>query len=296
MEEGALPHSFSYESMGTTWKVTLWDDLTQSQKEKIEHEVVTKTKHFDQTFSRFIPTSLISMLAEKTGVVEVPSDLVAMLRLYRSLYTPSMQKLNPLIGHTISDLGYDKEYSLTPKTQIRPTPQFLETLKIVDDTHVDLREPVLIDLGALGKGYMVDRIVDILRNEGIEEFLVDGSGDIAYQRMHGVIRAGLEDPEDSSKVIGVIELRGKGAFCASSGARRRWRGYHHTIDPETLTSPTDVLSTWVTADSAALADALATCLFFTPEENFRPAHEFESCIMKNGRRMMSSSGFQAQFF
>jgi hypothetical protein len=132
MEEGALPHSFSYESMGTTWKVTLWDDLTQSQKEKIEHEVVTKTKHFDQTFSRFIPTSLISMLAEKTGVVEVPSDLVAMLRLYRSLYTPSMQKLNPLIGHTISDLGYDKEYSLTPKTQIRPTPQFLETLKIVD--------------------------------------------------------------------------------------------------------------------------------------------------------------------
>jgi thiamine biosynthesis lipoprotein len=207
-----------------------------------------------------------------------------------------MQKLNPLIGHSISDLGYDKDYTLTPKTHIRPTPNFLETVQLVDATHIKLTEPALIDLGALGKGYAVDRISDYLRTEGIKEFLVDGSGDIAYQREEGVIRAGLEDPEDTEKVIGVIELRGKGAFCASSGARRRWKGYQHTIDPETLQSPTGVLATWVKAETAVLADALATCLFFAPEGNFRPAHEFESCIMKNGRSVVASPGFHAQLF
>ncbi len=219
-----------------------------------------------------------------------------MLRVYRSLYTPSMRKFTPLIGNTISDLGYDKEYSLTPKEKIRPTPDFLETLRIIDETHIELREETLIDLGGLGKGYFVDRIAEYLCEEGVEEFLVNGSGDIAYQRRQGVIRAGLEDPEDHSKVIGLVELTGKGAFCASSGSRRVWGKYHHTIDPDTHTSPTEIRATWVQAESAVLADALATCLFLIPEDNFRPAHDFESCIMKTGRSIKASSGFRAQFF
>jgi FAD:protein FMN transferase len=239
---------------------------------------------------------LVWRLSKITGVVEVPFDFVAMLRVYRSLYTPSMHKLNPLIGHTISDLGYDKDYSLVKKETIRPTPDFFEAVRIVDDTHIELKEEVLIDLGALGKGYFVDRIAEYLEVEEVEEYLVNGSGDVAYRRNHGVIRAGLEDPEDHSKIIGVIELSGRGAFCASSGSRRKWGKHHHTIDPDTGESPMDVLGTWVLSDTACLADALATCLFFIPESNFRPAHEFESCVIKTGRSIAASSGFRAHFF
>lgn len=287
---------FSYESMGTRWRVVIWDTLSDDKKTELQNEIVAQSQRFDQTYSRFISDSFITTLSTMTGVVEVPPDLVAMLRVYRSLYTPSMQKLNPLIGHTISDLGYDKEYSLVQKDIIRSTPNFLETVKIIDETHIELKEKVLIDLGALGKGFFVDRIANYLRKEEVTEFLVDGSGDIAFQRTQGVVHAGLEDPEDHSKVIGVVELTGRGALCASSGSRRKWGKHHHTIDPDTGESPMEVLGTWVLADTACLADALATCLFFTPESNFRPAHEFESCIMKTGRSISRSSGFRAQFF
>jgi thiamine biosynthesis lipoprotein len=287
---------FTFESMGTSWTVTLWDELDPQVLENLRTTIIARATAFDHTYSRFIDDSLVWKIAKGAGTYEVPTDLVAMLRIYRSLYTPSMRKLNPLIGHTISDLGYDKDYSLEEKAVVRETPDFLDTLKIIDDTHIELKAEALIDLGALGKGYFVDRIAEYLREEGIEEYLVDGSGDIVYSKNEGFIIAGLEDPEDQSKIIGTLELKGRGAFCASSGARRRWKGFHHTIDPESGTSPDEVLATWVIAKDASLADALATCLFFVPEGNFRPAHEFEACIMKNGRRIVASPGFRARFF
>jgi len=288
-------NTFSYHAMGTRWGVTIWDVLPKEELARLEKEILSRSQAFEQTFSRFKESSFVWKLSTMTGICEVPADLVTMLRVYRSLYTPSMHKLNPLIGHTISDLGYDKDYSLTPKSEIRRVPDFLESVKILDNTHIELREHVLIDLGALGKGYFVDRIAEYLEREGVREYLVNGSGDIAYRRESEVIHAGLEDPEDPTKVIGVLPLKGKGAFCASSGLRRAWKGHHHTIDPETHESPKDIIATWVHAENACLADALATCLFFVPEGNFRPAFDFECAVMKNGRSVVASSGFHARF-
>lgn len=285
-----------YEAMGTGWAVTIWDGVFDERFATLSEEILRRTAEFERTYSRFLPDSFIQKISEKTGVIETPPELVPMLRLYRSLYVPSLMKLNPLIGNTISDLGYDATYSLKPKATIRKTPDLIETLRIIDDTHIEMREAALIDLGALGKGYFVDRIAEYLESEGIEEYLVDGSGDIRYRRNNGVIRAGLEDPDDYTKVIGVIELQGSGAFCASSGSRRKWENFTHTIDPTTNTSPTDIIAVWVLAKEAALADALATCLSFAPESNFRPAHEFECCVMKTGREVSLSSGFRAQLF
>lgn len=285
-----------YEAMGTNWAVTLWDNIPNNRYEALHEEILRRTESFERTYSRFIPDSFISRISTQVGVIETPPDLVPMLRLYRALYTPSLKKLNPLIGNTISDLGYDATYSLRRKETIRKTPDLLETLRILDDTHIEIREPALIDLGALGKGYFVDRLAEYLEEEGVREYLVDGSGDIRYQREAGIIRAGLEDPEDHTKAIGVLELVGKGAFCASSGSRRKWANLTHTIDPSTNTSPTEVLAVWVLAKEAALADALATCLSFAPPDNFRPAHDFEHCVMKTGRQVFLSSGFNAQIF
>lgn len=285
-----------YSAMGTGWAVTIWDDITDERFASLSSEILRKSGEFERTYSRFLPDSFISRIATETGVIETPPDLVPMLRLYRALYVPSGKKLNPLIGNTISDLGYDPAYSLKEKDVIRPTPDFIEALRIIDDLHIEMREPALIDLGALGKGYFVDRIADYLLDEGIEEFLVDGSGDIRYRRTSGIIRAGMEDPDDHKKVVGVLELTGEGALCASSGSRRAWGTHTHTIDPQSLSSPKEVVATWVRAKDAALADALATCLFFVSDEQFRPAHDFECAVMQNGRQVFLSPGFGAHLF
>ncbi len=291
----AEPHRFAYESMGTKWQVTIWDDISPADLGDIRASVLEQSQAFDQTYSRFKKTSLIWSLTEKRGIVRVPPDLVTMLRLYERLHDLSGGKCNPLVGFTLSDMGYDLEYSLRPKAHIRPVPDFHKALRIVDDEHLELHESVLIDLGALGKGFFVDTIAAFLLSKGLKRYLVDGSGDIYYHGNGESIRCGLEHPGDTSKVIGVLELR-EGALCASASNRRRWATYHHTIDPQSLTSPEGLIATWVKADTAALADGLATCLFLTEPERYAGTFAFEYCILNHRYNVKRSAGFMAELF
>ncbi len=288
------PKQFLYESMGTAWSVSVWDDIDPSVFSGLKTSIIADSKAFDETYSRFKAASLVWQLSEKRGLLEVPEDLVLMLRLYDRLGALSGGKLNPLVGFALSDLGYDATYTLKPKDSIRPVPEFGKALRIIDDTHIELMESVLIDLGALGKGFFVDKIAAYLRRQGIRRFLVNGSGDIYYSGDGKPLRAGLEHPSDPTKVIGVIEIS-EGALCASATNRRAWSGYHHTIDPQSLTSPQDIIATWVRADTAALADGLSTCLFLTEPERFRDI-SFEYCLLNPAYKIKRSAGFTAELF
>jgi FAD:protein FMN transferase len=287
------PKSFSYESMGSRWEVTTWDDVADETWGAVRGEVVAASNDFDEAYSRFKKTSLVWKLAEQPGTHEVPRDLTAMLHLYQKLHEPTDGKLNPLIGFTISDLGYDDAYTLVPKERVRETPDF-SSLRILDDTHVELTEPALIDLGALGKGYFVDRIGAMLNARGIESYLVDGSGDILH-RGPSPIAAGLEHPGDATKVIGKIAVQ-NGALCASGTNRRRWADLHHVIDPTTGTSTCGITATWALAESAAMADGLASCLFFADPETLRTQFPFEYCVLYDDFTVSRSAGFSAELF
>lgn len=286
---------FSYQSMGTTWSIAIWDPIAESALQEIQSTIVRQSKDFDHTYSRFIQSSFIWSLAQKTGRIEVPADLVRMLRLYERFNRLSRGKCNPLIGYAMSDLGYDAEYSLKTKERVRPVPNFSSALRIIDDTHIELTESVLIDLGALGKGYFVERISAYLNQQGIRRYLVDGSGDMTYKGNGEALRVGLEHPGDPSKVIGVVELL-DGSMCGSGSNRRRWGDYHHTIDPDFLSSPGDIIATWVIAESAAIADGLATCLFLCEPEAFERELAFDYCLLNTDYNVKRSAGFTAELF
>lgn len=285
---------FSFKALGTGWHITIWDEISKEDFEVLEKNIIEMVSEFEKTYSRFIQTSLVSKIAEEKGLYTVPPDFMEMLKMYMILYPLSQKKLNPLIGFTISDLGYDADYSLTPKDSIRKTPDLFETIKIINENEIETTEPVLFDFGALGKGYAVDKVTNFLKNKGFKKFMVDGSGDIYYCGEEK-IRVGLEDPEDKTKVIGAIYMN-TGAMCASGTNRRKWREYHHVIDPSTSLSTKGIVATWVISDSTALSDALASCLFFVSPEELSQKFKFEYCIMNEERKIKSSPGFNAEFF
>lgn len=289
------PQRFSYESMGTHWAISIWDDIDPTTFEELKTTIIDQSTAFDHLYSRFKKTSLIWALTEQKGLVEVPHDLVNMLRLYETFYRLSQGKCNPLIGFTISDMGYDEHYSLKPKDHIRSVPELPSALRIVNDTHINLSESVLIDVGALGKGYFVDKIAAFLTEKGLKHFLVDGSGDMLYRGNGTPLRVGLEHPGDPTKVIGVLEMQ-DGAMCGSASNRRKWSTYHHTIDPTTLQSPTDIIATWTMTNSAAVADGLATCLFLSDPEQYKKEWAFEYCMLNQNYTVKRSTGFTAELF
>jgi thiamine biosynthesis lipoprotein len=139
-------------------------------------------------------------------------------------------------------------------------------------TSVTTKAPVVLDVGAAGKGQLVDLLAGVLRGHGVTEFFIDASGDLLNGGSTPVTVA-LEHPYDASKAIGTVPL-GTGALCASASNRRAWGdGLHHVLDGITGVPVRTVVATWAMAGTAMEADALATALFFVSgkvlEQHFR---------------------------
>ena len=100
-----------------------------------------------------------------------------------------------------------------------------------DGEHLETATPVLLDVGAAGKGHLVDLVSGILAEAGIARSVVDGSGDLRIREVP--MRIALEHPADPRKAVGVAELA-DGALSASAGNRRRHAdGRHHVLDAVT---------------------------------------------------------------
>jgi thiamine biosynthesis lipoprotein len=109
------------------------------------------------------------------------------------------------------------------------------------------------------------------------------------------LRVGLEDPDDASLAVGVVEIRGE-SICASAGNRRRWRGLHHIVDPRTREPVDGIAASWVIAKSALEADALSTALFLATPEALSEEFSFEWARLMPDRSASFSPRFQDTFF
>lgn len=127
---------------------------------------------------------------------------------------------------------------------------------------------VSVDLGAIAKGYAVDRATDTLRRLGIEKALVEAGGDlyaIGTAPDAEPWQIGVRDPNDTRAIAGTLTVA-DGAVATSGTYYRyfRWRGrrYHHLMDPA-IAEPrrTPVQSLTVRADRCMHADVAATAVF-----------------------------------
>jgi thiamine biosynthesis lipoprotein len=295
-------HENKFESMGTVWTVSVWDDISEEKFAVIKGDILKMCEEFEKRYSRFLKDSLVWKMAESgVGEYEVGEELVEILQICKKLNEETAGKFNPLIGFSLADLGYDDEYSLQVKDRVRGTPDFNEVLRIVGSDRISLTEAVLLDIGALGKGFMVDRIFEMLENLGLAAFLVNGSGDIRYKG-DKAIKAGLEDSENDGYVIGTVDIK-SGALAASGNNRREWQGISHIVDPSSLIGERNiyaeqVATSWILAEKAVYADALATCALLVDPEILTEKIDvdFEYCVMNRERRIKKSAGFVADFF
>lgn len=286
---------YEFDVIGTHFRLTFWDNIEQEKLTQLAKRCEEYSRNFDALYSRFKDDSLVSRLSRTTGKVEVPKECIEMLTLYSSFYKETRGKINPSVGFALEDMGYDAQYSLQSKTTLRPILPLEKVVTIDNETHITLHTETLFDFGALGKGFLIDRLFEIVHTEGAQRFLIDGSGDIRYFSAHKEnIVCGLEDPNDTSQVIGTLSLS-EGALCASATNRRRWQTYNHYLDPDTQTSPEFIIATWVLAKNASLADGLSSALFFVEPEALQ-SFEFEYLILNKDMQIKKSEGFTSDLF
>jgi thiamine biosynthesis lipoprotein len=285
---------YGFEAIGTVWQIDLYESLTETQFQQLSQQIEEQIEQFDKVYSRFRVDSLICQMSQRPGRYELPDDAAPMLALYHELYRLSDGAVTPLVGRLLADAGYDAKYSLQPG-ELRPVSGWDEVLDW-QSPFLTLKQPALLDVGALGKGYLVDLIAAIIERYGIEAYCVDAGGDMFYRRPSGpVAKIGLEHPDDPSQAIGVVELAG-GGLCGSAGNRRSWDRFHHIMDPRTQASPRHLKAVWVTADSTMLADGLSTALYFVGAERLAKRYTFEYAMVKADNSLEYSLGFPADFF
>lgn len=281
------PASKHFEAIGTHWEITTSRELHQTQWEAIQKTI----ESFDATYSRFRPDSLVSRIAKSPGIYTFPDNFEQLFSFYEKLYSVTDGRVTPLIGSTLSDMGYDAHYSLKPKSTIRKSPP-LDSITRSGAT-ITTAEPVIIDIGAAGKGFLVDEIAMLLGASGME-YVIDASGDIRVSA-NWKERVGLENPHDPSRVLGVADVQGQ-SLCASAPNRRAWGdGLHHIIDPHTNQPTRSVQATWVIADSTFVADGLATALFFIDPERLKD-FSFTYVRLMDDNTVQHSTHFSGELF
>lgn len=287
--------TFEFEAIGTGWVI----DTANALPEELCLAIRALVEDFDRTWSRFRPDSLVTRIAraERGGRFEFPADSVPLFELYDRLSACTSGAVDPLVGRDLELLGYDASYTLRPNHAGIAARGAHETWPIDiqrEGRVVQTERPVVIDVGAAGKGRLVDLITELLQGHGLSAFVVDGSGDLRHVGDEP-LKVGLQHPTAANRVIGVVDLH-NGSLCASAANRRAWGdGLHHVLDGRTRRPTEEVVATWALADDAATADGLATALFVADP---RQLSDFEFSwvrILEDGR-VQWSDDFAGELF
>ncbi|MBP1654881.1 MAG: apbE 1 [Bacteroidetes bacterium] len=226
----------------------------------------------EQELSRYSPNSDIARInnLEPHGSVRVGLETFQCLKLSLMYWEETGGAFDVTLG-ALMECWVAKDKSL-----LRPTPD--EVARAVGRTgmrslaldeasmSVSIGAAVpLIDLGAVGKGYAVDRAVELLKEWGVGSALVHGgtSSVFAFGKLGGEPGwpVTLSDPDRTTEVIERVILADSGL--GGSGIKKG----RHIIDPRTAAPVDGRRAAWVISESAARSDALSTaCMVMTEKE------------------------------
>ncbi len=150
-------------------------------------------------------------------------------------------------------------------------------------TIVKKKDDIKIDLSGVAKGYAADCAVEVLKQSGADYAIVDLGGNVAVfgtnpTRADGKWVIGIQKPfATSGAVVQTVGINGGSVVTAGTYQRYfEWDGelYHHIIDPKTgCPSKNGVTGATIVADSALIADGLATASVVMGEEEGRKLAE-----------------------
>jgi len=151
------------------------------------------------------------------------------------------------------------------------------------------RPGMMINLGAIGKGYAVREMADLLRGRGIDAGLISGGTSTVYAIGHApdddAWTVGIRNPVEREERLTTVRLRDR-ALSTSGGHERFTEAdgvrYSHVIDPRTG-RPADALliACAVTSDPAE-SDALSTAFLVLGVEETKEycsAHESVGAVL-----------------
>jgi thiamine biosynthesis lipoprotein len=212
--------------------------------------------------SRFDTAGELSQLSWKIGIpVPVSAILYEAVQFAIAVAEETGGAFDPTVGSRMEAAGFNREYRTGRPVQARfdadDSVSYRDALLDPAQKTITLLKPMVLDLGAVAKGLAVDMAARELLP--FKDFAIDAGGDLYLGGCNSEGRAwsiGIRHPRHNGELIDSIRVSHQ-AVCTSGDYERG----AHILDPRRGRAAGNAVSVTVVAQTAMLADALATAAF-----------------------------------
>lgn len=259
-------------ALGALVDISIWG-LEPDAARQAADAITADFNHFHATWHAWLPSPLTRINTQLATGETFSADpaMLPLLERARALSRASDYLFNPAIGQLFAYWGFQSDEPKGPP----PDPAVISALLaqqptldavVIEGNQLHSTHPaVQLDVGAIGQGYAVDVAIAHLRTLGVENAIVNASGDIRVIGKHGdrPWRIGIRNPRGNG-IFASIELQGDESIVTSGTYERYFeyagKRYHHVLDPRTGYPAQGTLSVTVLAHDATTADAASTAL------------------------------------
>jgi thiamine biosynthesis lipoprotein len=284
---------------------------------EIAHSEMVRFHRLFDIYNSYGGIANIRTINENAGIAPVRVDpaIVDLLEMARGAFEYTDGAINTALGpvlaiwHDYRQRAGDGEGTVPSMEELRAAAANVSVSDVLidrDGGFVFLRRAGMsLDVGAVAKGYAVQRTVEALKEAGLRSGLINAGGNVAVigkpQDGRETWSIGVRSPErgDGEGLLDVISLSSGSAV--TSGNYQRYftaegRRYHHIIDPKTLFPAENSKAVTVLHPDSAIADILSTAAFILPPERARELitkHDAEALWVGADGRVTATAGYSA---
>ena len=261
-----------------TYTDTLFDTVISVQiLDPVDESVMDGVKklchEYDAKFSRTNEESEISRINNAKGkFVEVSDDTITLIK--KGIYYGDMSKgLFDITIGSVSKLWdfHAEKPSVPSKSKIRAARNHVNyrNIMIVDNKVKLTYRKASLDMGAIAKGYIADRLKDYLVSKDVRHAIINLGGNVltlGTKTDGSKYNIGIQRPfDESGEPITSVRIANKSVVTTGIYQRyfeKKGKFYHHILSPNTgYPCKNSLSSVTIITDSSLTADAMSTTCF-----------------------------------
>lgn len=293
------PHSQDIFAMDTFMNVTAYGTAGETALPVVSAEIQT----VEQLLSVTIEDSDIATANKSVSAVTVSDTTAEVISAALDLCRRTEGALDISIYPIVRAWGFTTDSPSLPEDNvIRDRLTYVDYKKIeLQGTSLLVPENMMIDVGAVAKGYLSDRLSKMLKDSGVSSALINLGGNVqtlGAKPDGSPWRIAVQDPFDPTNLMAVAEVADK-AVITSGGYERFFEhegeSYWHIMDPDTgYPANNGTVSVTIIGDSGMLCDGLSTALFIMGVdralEHYAQHRDFEAVFVTEDKEIIITPG------
>ncbi|MCK9548526.1 MAG: FAD:protein FMN transferase [Sphaerochaeta sp.] len=303
-KKGVEPQAQSFLMLGTVCRITIYD----KPSDRAFKAAFDRIREIENRMSIHLDESEVSRVNRSAGTEAIPVSADTFLVVQKALEIARLSggAFDPTVGPLVQawDIGGD-----APRRPGDEEIAHLLTLVgwqrvVLDEERQTIFLPdegMVLDLGAIAKGYAADEAARVLKEHGVGSAIVNLGGNVLTvgRKVDGSLwKIGIQDPEQERGGYAlIVEL--DDTSLVTSGPYERFftlegETYHHILDTTTgYPVVNDLISASIITESSFLADALSTTLYALGDERgmafIKTLEGVEAIVLTADHRLITSA-------